>query len=176
MKQLTRKKPVLVDQFRLFIDEQQIIRCIGRNNNANLPIETKRPIILPWHSRFVLLLIKYIHLKNLHSSVRDTLVCLREIYWIIKGKQVVRSMLQCKRYEGKPFSTAMPPNLPAVRVSEDPPFMHVGLNFAGPLYVKGQLSESQSKSYICVFTCASTRGVHLELTGGLDIDNFLLAL
>ena len=70
----------------------------------------------------------------------------------------------------------MPSDLPTVRVSEDPPFTHVGLDFAGPLYVKDQLTESQSKSYICVFTCASTRGVHLELTYGLDVDNFLLAL
>ena len=68
----------------------------------------------------------------------------------------------------------MPPDLPTVRVSEDPPFTHVGLDFAGPLYVKGRLTHSQSKSYICVFMCASTRGVHLELTHGLDV--FLLAL
>ena len=173
LKQLTLKKPALVDQFRLFIDEQQIVRCKGRIDNANLPIETKQPILLPKHSRFVQLLIKYTHLKNLHSGVRDTLVCLREKYWIIKGRQVVRSVIkscvQCKRYEGKPLSTTMSPDLPTVRVSEDPPFTHVGVDFAGPLY-------GQSKSYICVFTCASTRGVHLELTRGLDTENFLLAL
>ena len=193
LKQLTRKKPVLVDQFRLYIDEQQIIRCKGRVNNSNFPIETKRPIILLKHSRFVQLLIKhsrfvqllikhsrFVQLLIKHISVRDTLVCLREKYRIIKGRQVIRSVIkscvQCKRYEGKPFSTAMPPDLPTVRVSEDPPFTHVGLDFAGPLYVKGQLTDSQSKSYICVFTCASTRGVHFELTHGLDVDNFLLAL
>ena len=92
LKQLTRKKPVMVDQFKLFIDEQQIICCKGRINNSNLPMETKRPIILPKHSRFVQLLIKHIHLKNLHSSVRDTLVYLREKYWVIKGRQVIRSV------------------------------------------------------------------------------------
>ena len=30
--------------------------------------------------------------------------------------------------------------------------------------------------YICLFICASTRGIWLELTRGLDVDSFLLAL
>ena len=70
----------------------------------------------------------------------------------------------------------MPPDLPTVRVSEDPLFMHVGLDFAGPLYVKEQWTETPTKSYVCLFTCGSTRGVHLEVTHGLDVDNFLYAL
>lgn len=86
-------------------------------------METKRLNILPKHSRFVQLLIKQIHLKNLHSSATDTLVCLQEKYWVIKERQVIRNVIkpcvQCKRYEGKPFGTAMPQDLPTVRVSED---------------------------------------------------------
>ena len=113
----------------------------------------QRPILLPKRSRFAQLLIKHIHLKNLHSSIRDTLVYLREKYWVIKGRQIVRSVIkscvQCKRYEGKPFSTTMPPDLPTVRVSEDPPFTHIGLDFAGPLYIKDQLTESQCTT-ICL--------------------------
>ena len=93
LKQLTPKKPILVDQFRLFFDKQQIVRCKGCINNSSLPMETRNPIILPKHSRFVQLLIKHIHLKNFHSSVRDTLIYLREKYWVIKGRQVVRSVI-----------------------------------------------------------------------------------
>ena len=65
------------------------------------------------------------------------------------------------------------------RVSEDPPFTHIGLDFAGPLYVETKTSEDESdesqKVYVCLFTCASTRAVHLELTRALSVQSFLLA-
>ena len=62
------------------------------------------------------------------------------------------------------------------RVSEDPPFAHTGLDFAGPLYfMESQNGNNNSKAYVCLFTCASTRAVHLELTPRLNVENFLLA-
>ena len=44
------------------------------------------------------------------------------------------------------------------------------------MFTKDKSAQSESKVYICLFTCAATRGLHLELTQGLDVDNFLLAL
>ena len=35
--------------------------------------------------------------------------------------------------------------------------------------------EGTSKAYICLFTCASTRAIHLELTAGLNVETFFLA-
>ena len=58
------------------------------------------------------------------------------------------------------------------RVSDEPPFSHTGIDFAGPLYVK---SDSQlDKAYVCLFTCSLTRAVHLELTPDLSVKSFLL--
>ena len=50
--------------------------------------------------------------------------------------------------------------LPACRVSEYPPFSNTG---------------SKQKTYICLYTCASTRTIHLELTEDLSVRTFLLA-
>ena len=41
---------------------------------------------------------------------------------------------------------------------------------------KGSEMRVMEKVYICLFTCAATRGIHLELTKGLDVDSFLLTL
>ena len=53
---------------------------------------------------------------------------------------------------------------------------HTGIDFAGPLFIrKENPRETTCKAYICLFTCASTRGIHLELTTRLNVDAFFLA-
>ena len=57
-----------------------------------------------------------------------------------------------------------------------PPFTHVGINFAGPLYIKDNSSSSNSsKVYVWLFTCCSTKVIHLEITDLLAADSFLSA-
>ena len=53
----------------------------------------------------------------------------------------------------------------------------MGIDFAGPLYVRASTSSENvdEKCYVCLFTCATTRAVHLELTRNLTVDSFLLA-
>lgn len=48
------------------------------------------------------------------------------------------------------------------------------IDFAGPLYTKTK--NDSAKSYIALFTCATTRAVHLELVSSLSSECFLLAL
>ena len=52
------------------------------------------------------------------------------------------------------------PQLPEDRVSSEAPFSMTGVDF-GPLYV--QASKEPLKTYVCLFTCGSTRAIHLEL-------------
>ena len=62
--------------------------------------------------------------------------------------------------------------LPEDRIKPAPPFTNVGLDFAGPLFLK----DSGEKAYICLFTCAVTRAIHLELVSNMTVEWFLLAL
>ena len=174
--------PAYVTQFGLFLDDG-IIKCKGRLNNAPLPVNTRNPILLPAKHEFTCLLIKQSHESVKHSGIRDTLTTLRERYWILRGREAVkkfiRSCVICRKHEGTPYGPLPPPDLPSNRVSEDPPFSHIGLDFAGPLYVEIKNSEDEIKEsqkvYVCLFTCASTRAVYLELTRTLSVESFLFA-
>ena len=44
------------------------------------------------------------------------------------------------------------PDLPEEHFSDDPPFTHTGIDFAGP-HSAGE--DEVVKCYVCVFTCAS---------------------
>lgn len=55
---------------------------------------------------------------------------------------------------------------------EVPPFTVTGADFTGALYVK---EREETKVYICLFTYAVTRAVHLEVVGDLTVETFLLA-
>ena len=124
----------------------------------------------------------YLHDKLKHSGVNGTLNTLME-HLDFKSRQAIKKVLRncviCYKFSGSPYASIDPPDRPAARVFEDPPFTYTGLDFVGPLYVQYRansvISEGNSKSYICLFTCASTQAIHLEFTLKLDIHSFLLA-
>ena len=86
---------------------------------------------------------------------------------------LVNKCVLCRKFEGKPFAAQREPQLPSGRVSDDPPFTNSGIDFAGPLYVTSPTSVR--KSYIVLFTCQSSRAVHLELVPDLSVESFLQA-
>ena len=54
------------------------------------------------------------------------------------------------------------------------PFTVTGIDFTGALYI--QVNSVESKVYICLFMCTTTRAVHLEIVTDLTTETFLLAL
>lgn len=58
---------------------------------------------------------------------------------------------------------------------EAPPFSRTGVDFAGPLYVKGPTGR-MNKAYIALFSCCVTRAIHLELVEDLSAGAFQRAL
>ena len=169
--------PVRIHQFGLFIDHAGLLHCRGRVNNAILSTATKNPILLPTKHPWINLLISHVHQRVKHS---DTLSTIQEKFWILRGRQTVKRVIKCCivciKLEGMPYSSVMPPDLPSFRVSEDPPFTYTGIDFAGPMYLREASAQdaSTSKAYICLFTCCSTRAIHLEMSTDLSVSSFLL--
>ena len=145
------------------IDHGKILRCVGRLVKSYLDFDARRPIILPRKHHLTKLIIQYCHESVHHSGVRATLAQLRSKYWVPRGRQVVKGVLSecvtCKKLKGKPYSSPPTAALPEFRVREAPPFSRVGVDFAGPLYVKGKKGEME-KVYIALFSCCVIRAVH----------------
>ena len=135
-------KPWLAEQFGLLLDENKLLRCWGQLNNATLSSDNKNPILLPSKHPYVGLIIRQTHEKVKHSSVNNTLMTIRAKFWNLRGRQAVKRMLKhcftCWRLEGLPYSSHNLPDLPSVCFSKDPPFPHTGVDFAGPLFVRGK--------------------------------------
>ncbi|GBO26983.1 hypothetical protein AVEN_148065-1 [Araneus ventricosus] len=66
--------------------------------------------------------------------------------------------------------TADPVSLPADRVKDAAVFEVVGVDLAGPLYIK-----RGTKVWAVLYTCALYRALHLELVSSLSTDAFLLS-
>ena len=174
--------PQLVNQFGLFIDDDQLLRCQGRLKHTQLPLSSNNLVLLPSQHPFVNLLICKTQELAKHSGVNHTLTILRERFWVLKGRQVTRSMVRscvtCRRIESLSYASVSSPYLPVKRVSKYPPFSHTGVYFTGLLYINDskEQTDQQEKVYACLFTCAAMRAVHLELTRDIGVETFVLAL
>ena len=166
----------------LYKDDKGILRCGGRLKNAPIPFNARFPIFLPRSSHFTNLVINECHLKVLHNGVRETLTELRSCFWVVKGRQAVKTVIGkcsvCKKIEGRSYAVPRSPPLPEFRLSDEFAFSRVGVDFAGPMYVKDIFAKGggMNKVYIALFTCATSRAVHLELVPSLTAESFIKAL
>lgn len=64
-------------------------------------------------------------------------------------------------------------HLPSFRVNEAPAFTFTGVDYAGPLYVKGSNSTDSEKVWICLYTCCVVRAIHLEVVPDMTTQSFI---
>ena len=167
-------------KFDLFLDDDGIWRCGGRLSNADIPYQTRHPILLPRDHYLTTLIVRRAHQRVLHNGVKDTLSEVRFRYWIVKGRAFVKKMIHhcivCRKLEGKPFLGPSPPPLPSFRLTEDPPFTYTGVDFTGPLHIKKLHSAGGHKVWICLYTCCAVRAVHLNIVPNMTTTTFIHSL
>ncbi|UYV61002.1 hypothetical protein LAZ67_1003055 [Cordylochernes scorpioides] len=111
---------------------------------------------------------------NAPDGVQILSAKLRENYWILNSRRSIRSVVsqcaKCRRFSSKPVKTT-PIHLPLDRVRDATAFEILGVDLAGPLYLK-----NKTKAWIVLFTCAVFRAIHLELVTSLSTEAFIQAL
>ena len=172
----SKKTSPIIDTLKLFLDKNDVIRCKGRIDNSPASENAKSPILISKHDSICPLIINDAHKSLMHyGGINSTVAKIRQKFWIPEIRQRVKTILYkcvtCRKVSGRPNGLPDPPTLPTSRVTETPPFSYTGVEFCVPIYIK----NTNQKHYICLFTCAVTRAVHLELLPSLSTESFILA-
>ena len=152
-----------------FDKDYRVLLVGGRLQYSELPEETKHQLILPHGHPVVEKIIQDIHEKSMHAGPETTL---RLMQGRRDVKRVIRKYLVCQRQCAQPCDQKMAPLL-LERIQFSHAFSDVGTDFCGPLYARTKTNPT--KVYICIFTCASSRMLHLEPTNDMSTNEFLQA-
>ena len=141
------------------------LRVGGRLRKALIPIEAKHQLILPYAHCVTTLIINRAHIDLNHGGPEHIITHIRQTTWPIKARRMARSAvtkcMQCKKNRVKPSIPIMA-DLPICRLDVSAgPFYNTGVDYFGPMLIKR--GRSTIKRWGCLFTCLTTRAVHLEL-------------
>lgn len=160
----------------LFIDENNLIRCGGRLEFAQLTYNEINPKLLPYKSKFTELVILDAHNKSYHCGTSYVLAKIRLEYWIEKGrtltKKTIKKCYKCKRIKAKPYCVPEFPPYPENRVNALPAFSYVGVDYMGPFSITN--NSNKIKVWVCLYTCLIVRAIHMEVVQNLRAEEFLL--
>ncbi|XP_046863163.1 uncharacterized protein LOC124456899 [Xenia sp. Carnegie-2017] len=176
-KALLRKSGISIRQLNPMM-VNGLLKVGGRLGNAPSNGKSKHPIILPFKHPVTDMIIRQHHAEVGHMGQESVLSSLTKEFWIIKGRtavrRVVRSCLACQRRKAR-LGEQLMSDLPESRVTpQKPPFTIVGIDYFGPMLVKR--GRSLVKRYGCLFTCFTTRAIHIEIAHSLGTDSMINAL
>ena len=153
------------------------MRCGGRLGNAEMPKSALNPVLLDKNHHLSTLIIRDDQERTMHGGEKKTLTELRSKYWIVRGSQLVRIILhrcvKCLKHHGKPYQPPPSSPLPQFRVRKSQPFSSTGVDFPGPLYIRGTMLSTPRKVWICLYTCCVTRAIYLELVPDMTAQAFI---
>ena len=161
-----------------FIDSSRLLRSRGRLGKSILGYDSKHPIILNAKHSGTKLYLEHVHKKNHHEGVEYLKSIVQQRFWITGIRNCLRairhSCVQCRKLNAKPETPLMaglPPERMAMKCY---PFEYTGIDYFGPFEVR--FLRRTLKRWCCIFTCLTTRAVHIEVAQSLDTDSCLQAI
>ncbi|XP_069990637.1 uncharacterized protein [Penaeus vannamei] len=176
-------KSSLIMALNPYLDEDGVLRVGGRLQQSSLRSYQKHPIILPGKSHISTLIVRHYHQSVRHQGRHLTEGAVRSGgYWTTGVKWLISSILhscvQCRKLRGKEEVQLMS-DLPADRLEHTPPFTNVGVDAFGPWTITTRRTRggsANSKRWAILFTCLSTRAIHIELVEEMSSSAFINAL
>ncbi|XP_055928698.1 uncharacterized protein LOC129959830 [Argiope bruennichi] len=142
----------LLAKMQAFKDEDGLLRIRTKLADSCEKEDFKFPILLPAND-VVVKLIREEHIKAMHAGSSILLARLREKFWIIRAKRLVKQVLSecviCKRYKAKHLEVPFAP-LPRDRVTQTKVFEVTGVDYA-VLFILGQ-KERPGLFYLLVLS------------------------
>lgn len=154
---------------------------IDRNGVLCLDSRTKEECHLPvLHAKegFTQLLVHYTHAAFNHGNHQTVMNELRQRYHIIGLRNVIRYICNkcqwCRTYRGTPSKIPLG-DLPPERLAQSqPPFTATAVDYFGPIQVT--VGRRLEKRWGALYTCLTTRAVHLELATSLSASSMIMSL
>ncbi|XP_038077337.1 uncharacterized protein LOC119745185 [Patiria miniata] len=177
---LPRGSPLL--DLSPMLNQDGLICVGGRLRKSSLPVVLKHPVLIPGKSHIARLLVRHYHSVG-HPGRQLTESFLREAgFWITGCKRLVSSVIHhcvvCRRLRGKLASQRMA-DLPEERLKPGPPFTRVGIDCFGPWEVVSRRTRggtAQSKRWGMIFSCLTSRAVHIEVIEEMSTSSCINAL
>nr|XP_023025899.1 uncharacterized protein LOC111513909 [Leptinotarsa decemlineata] len=134
---VNNKSPLL--NLNPFLDECGIIRVGGRLKHSNFDLNKKHPAVLPKSHRLTVLIARDEHVKRLHAGPQALLVSLRDCFWPISGRCLVRKVvhecMKCHRFRANNIKNIMG-DLPKDRLTPARPFTVTGVDYCSPFPIR----------------------------------------
>ena len=138
----------------------------------------KHPILLSAKHPIVRKLIEDAHESNYHEGTEYVRSVLQQSDWIIGLRNSHRNLkLKCVKCRKQQVGGVQPfmADLPRERLEERVfTFANTGVDYFAPFDMR--LLRKSMKRWCCLFTCLTTRAVHLEVVPSLEADAYLAAI
>ena len=167
-----------------YLDEAGLLRVGGRLNRLQntLGLASTNPVIVP-KGHVATLLVRHYHERVFHQGRTITEGSLRSNgFWVLGAKKAIQSLIHrcvfCKKLRGSVEEQKMA-NLPDDRLTPGPPFSSVGVDVFGPWQVitrRTRGGAAHSKRWAVLFTCLTTRAIHIEVIEEMSSSCFINAL
>ena len=162
-----------------FIGPNGSIRSTGRIQRLSATaFETRHPIVLYSRHRLIRLFLRFYHIKHEHQSFDYLRSVIHQQFVVLRLRSALRAIethcVCCRKRKAKTV-TPMMSDLPAERLGyRQPPFSNCGVEYFGPFHVT--IRRSSEKRWGFLFTCLTTRAIHIELVPSMDTSSCVMAI